>query len=189
MKLSAPSVVTEDVLLFADSDMFFIAPFDPHSFERDGQVPLLLETGQRGLIANNDEWQATCSRLLGLPVEPEVDTNYVGQLIWWRRQNALEAVQRVAEHTGRSWQQAIAPLSGFSEYVLYGLYSHKVLGEQRSGHWHDGTVRTLCYWGTDRLDAQGLEEFKARREPHHHSAMVSSKSGTALADIRRAFGY
>jgi hypothetical protein len=188
VKLSAPSIVTEDVLLFADSDMFFIAPFDAHAYERDDKVPLFLETGQRGLIANNDAWQTTCSRLLGLPVEHEYDTNYVGQLIWWRRQNALDTVSRVEQVAGKSWQQTIAPLSGFSEYILYGLYSHKFLGD-RSGHWHDGTVRTLCYWGTDTLDVKALEAFAAQRTADHHSAMVSAKSGTSLADIRKVFSY
>lgn len=188
VKLSAPTVVSEDVLLYADSDMFFIAPFDAHSFERSGNVPLLLETGQRGLIPNNDEWQAACSRLLGLAVERECDTNYVGQLIWWRRANALATVRRVEETTGKPWQQAIAPLSGFSEYVLYGLHSNRVLGSQ-SGHWNDSIVRTLSYWGTDRLDLKGIEDFKTQRLPHHHSAMISAKSQTSVADIRKAFAY
>jgi len=188
VKLSAPGVVSEDVLLFADSDMFFIAPFDAAAFEREGQVPLFLETGQRGLIPNNDLWQSNCSRLLGIPVEQQYDTNYVGQLIWWRRQNALQTVQRVEEVAGRSWQQSIARMSAFSEYILYGLHSHKILGE-RSGHWHDGTVRTLCYWGTDTLDLQALQAFAAKRTPEQHSAMVSAKSGTTLADIRKVFNY
>lgn len=187
VKLSVPNVIAEDVLLYADSDMFFIAPFDPRSFERDGRVPLFQETGQRGLIPSNDEWQATCSKLLGIPAETECDNNYVGQLIWWRRKNVLAAVERVQQSTGKAWQQAIAPLSGFSEYILYGLHSHRILGEQ-SGHWNDGLVRTLCHWRTHPLDIQALEAFKASREPHHHSAMVSAKSHTAMSDIRTVFG-
>jgi len=67
VKLSVPAITTEDVLLYADSDMFFVAPYDPRSFERDGKVPLFVEPGQRGLIENNDRWQATASRLFGLP--------------------------------------------------------------------------------------------------------------------------
>lgn len=186
VKLSAPAAIAEDVLLYADSDMFFIAPFDPHSFERDEKVPLFLETGQRRLIQSNAEWQATCSRLLGIPGVADDDDNYVGQLIWWRRQNALATVRRVQEVTGKEWQQAIAPLSGFSEYILYGLHSHKILN-QNSGHWYDGVIRTLCYWEMIPLNLQDLGEFKAKRAPHHHSAMVSAKSRTSIADIRAVF--
>jgi hypothetical protein len=112
--------------------------------------------------------------------------NYVGQLIWWRRQNALAAVQRVQQVHGKQWQRAIAPLSAFSEYILYGLHSHRLLGDA-SGHWHDGTVRTLNYWDTKALSPQALEAFRAQREPHHHSAMISAKSHTPVDAIRRVF--
>lgn len=186
VKLSAPAFLTEDVLLYADSDMFFIAPFDPHSFEQDDKVPLFLETGQRGLIQSHDVWQATCCRLLGIPPLDDDDDNYVGQLIWWRRNNALAAVARVQEVAGKQWQQTIAPLSGFSEYILYGIHSSKMLKE-KSGHWSDGIVRTLCYWGTTPLSEKDLASFSAQRAPHHHSAMISAKSGTSIADIRAIF--
>jgi hypothetical protein len=186
VKLSAPTVINEDVLLYADSDMFFIEPFDPRSFECNDAVPLFLETGQRGLIQSHDVWQATCCRLLGIPNLKDDDDNYVGQLIWWRRQNALAAVARVQEVAGKQWQQAIAPLSGFSEYILYGVHSNHILKEQ-SGHWPDGTVRTLCYWGTTPLSGKELLSFSESRATHHHSAMVSAKSGTSMADIRAVF--
>jgi hypothetical protein len=186
VKLSAPRVVTEDVLLYADSDMFFIAPYDPRSFERDGKVPLFVETGQRGLIENNDRWQAVCSKLLGIPAEQGCDTNYIGQLVWWRRQNALKMLELVESVNSRDWQRCIAPLHAFSEYILYGLHSARVL-QENSGHWHDPMIRTLCYWRTEKLGIPELEEFRSQREPHQHSAMVSAKSGTSVADIRKVF--
>ena len=187
VKLSVPAAVSEDVLLYADSDMFFIAPFDPRGLERDGKVPLLFETGQRGLIPSNDYWQAVASRLLGLPVESESDVNYVGNVIWWRRDNALAALQRVQEMSGKGWQRAIAPLPGFSEYILYGVFCHRLLGAA-SGHWYDDRNRTLSYWGTTPLDLKGLEEFKATRTAHDHSVMISAKSKTSIEDIRKVFG-
>ncbi len=186
VKLSVPAVVTQDVLLYADSDMFFVEPYDPRSFERDGKVPLFLETGQRGLIEDNDRWQGVASRLLGLPAEADCDTNYINQLIYWRRQNVLDMLRRVEEVTGREWARAVAPLSGFSEYILYGLYAARVLSDA-SGHWHDGMIRTLNHWQPAPLDFKGLEQFKATRAAHHHSVMVSAKSGTAVSDIRKVF--
>ncbi|QNT68074.1 DUF6492 family protein [Defluviicoccus vanus] len=186
VKLSVPGVVSEDVLLYADSDMFFIQPYDPRNYERGDRVPLFAETGQRGLITSNDLWQAVGSCLLGLPVETDCDSNYVGQLVYWRRANAVDMVRRVEEVNGHSWQQEVASRSDFAEYILYGLYATRVLGE-RSGHWHDDLVRTLCYWPAVPLDRPALERFRGTRQPHHHSAMVSSKSGTPVADIRAVF--
>ena len=186
VKLSVPSAVSEDVLLYADSDMFFVAPFSPRSYEREGRVPLLFESGQRGLIPSNDRWQAVAAKLLGLPVERDCDINYVGNVIWWRRANVLKALQRVNEVTGRSWQRAIAPLTGFSEYILYGVFCHRVLGEQ-AGHWYDDVDHTLTYWGTSPLDIAKLQQLKEKRAPHHHSAMISAKSHTSISDIRKVF--
>lgn len=188
VKLSVPFAVTEDVLLYADSDMFFIEPYDPRSFERDGKVPLFVETGQRGLIANNDEWHAIAARLLGVPAESSYDTNYINQLIWWRRETAQAALRRVENVQQREWALAIAQLlRGFSEYTFYGVYVDYVVGAERAGHWHDGVIRTLNHWRPMPLDRGELEAFKAQRQLHHHSVMVSSKSNTAVADIRSVF--
>ena len=186
VKLSVPAVVPEDVLLYADSDMFFIAPFEPAAFERHGTVPLFAEPVPRGLIPAQDRWQRACSKLLGVAPAHSFETNYVSQLIWWRRSNALATVRRVEDSTGRPWQQAIGALSGFSEYILYGLHAERILGAD-AGQWRDETVRTLCYWGTRPLSPRDLDILKSKRQPHHHSAMVSSKSDTPIRDIRKAF--
>lgn len=186
VKLSAPSAIAEDVLMYADSDMFFVAPFDPTSYERGGTVPLYAEPGQRGLIPNNDKWQKVCSKLLGIPPQVDFDINYVGPLIWWRRAHALAAVERVETVTGRPWQQAIARLGGFSEYILYGLHYDQVLGPN-CGHWHDETLRTHVHWKFHPLDESGLQRFKAGIKPHHHSACIQSKSETPIEAIRQVF--
>lgn len=187
VKLSAPAALPEEVLLYADSDMFFITPFDPRTYERDGKVPLLEEVGVCGKIDFNDRWQAVCASLLGLPVEINCDKGYIGQLVHWRRLNALGMLERVESVKARDWQRCIASLSVFSEYILYGLYSARVLCESTSGHWHDPIVRTLCYWPETKLDIAGLQTLKAQREAHHHSAMISAKSDTSVADIRKVF--
>ena len=186
VKLSIPSAVTEDILLYTDSDVFFCAPYEPRDFERDGKVPLLYETGQRGLIPSNDAWQAVSARLLGIPVETNCDVNFIGNTVCWRRANALALQQRVAEIAGKRWELALAPLNQFSEYILYGLFASRVLGEN-SGHWNDGVIRTLTHWQPVKLDVNGLEQLKAKYEPHQYSVMVSAKSKTEVADIRKVF--
>ncbi|WP_319437064.1 DUF6492 family protein [Mycobacterium sp. RTGN5] len=186
VKLSIPNAVNDDVLLYTDSDVFYVAPYDPRAYERDGKVPLFIETGQRGKIADNDYWQAVSSRLLGIPAEAEADTNYVGNAICWRRDNVLEMQRRMESVAHRRWERTVAPLSRFSEYVLYGLYVTRVLGED-SGHWNDGTIRTLSHWNPAPLDVAGLQQLKAQLTPQYHSVMVSAKSRTPVEDIRKVF--
>lgn len=186
VKLSIASVVPEDVLLCTDSDVFFISAFEPRDLERGGKVPLFVETGLRGMIPNNDRWHQSAAELLGLPAEATFDTNYIGNVIPWRRQNVLELQRRLESRTAKPWQQALAAKLAFAEYVLYGMFVQKVLREA-SGHWNDPVVRTLCYWGTTPLDQEGLERLKSTRQPHHHTVMISAKSRTPVESIRRAF--
>jgi hypothetical protein len=186
VKLSVPSVVSEDVILNTDSDVFFIAPYEPRQLEKDGRVPLFVETGQRGLIESNDRWHDIAAGLLGLPAEHTYDTNYIGNVIPWRRANVLAMQRRVQEVTGKSWQLALAPLNAFSEYILYGFYNQRLLGTE-AGHWEDGVLRTLNYWQTTPLSVEQLTEFKAKREPAQHSVMISAKSRTPVAHIRKVF--
>jgi hypothetical protein len=186
VKISIPFALRTDVLLYSDSDVFFIKPFEPRTLERGGNVPLYRETGQRGVIDFNDRWQAVGSRLLGLPVETGCDTNYVGNVITWRRENVVSMCERIEQNMCVKWQRAIVPLSVFSEYILYGLFADRLLGT-RSGHWHDPVTRTLCHWQPSLLDIAGLEKLKQGERPEHYSVMISAKSKTPVADIRRVF--
>lgn len=187
VKISIPNVVKEDVLLYADSDVFFVTPFDPRSLERSGSVPLFVETGQRGLIRSNDHWHNVAARLLGIPAEEGgYDTNYIGNVITWRRETAVAMCRRIEEVTGKSWPLVLAPLNAFSEYILYGMFAQRVLGEC-SRQWNDGVLRTLNYWRTQPLSYAELQQLKATFRPHHHSVMISAKSRTPVTDIRRVF--
>jgi hypothetical protein len=185
VKLSAADVVQEDVLFFVDSDVFFVAPFDPGSFEKDGRVPLFVETGKAGLIPFNDAWHAVAARLLGLPAQNSYDTNFIGNVICWRRANVLR-LHRALEKVGKKdWELLVAPLPKFSEYILYGLFITRVL--ENDGHYADGVDRTLTYWGTEPLARPDLVSLKNKLGPEHHSVMVSAKSHTPAKSIRDVF--
>jgi hypothetical protein len=186
IKLSIPTMVPEDVLLYTDSDVFFVGPYDPRAFERDGKLPLFVERGQRGLIKNNDAWHRVAAELLGLEPQQSYDTGYIGNVIPWRRDIAVALLQRIAAVADKPWQLAVTRRLVFAEYILYGMFSQDVLGAS-AGLWEDGTLRTLCYWPPIPLDFAGLEKLKSALSPQHHSVMISAKSRTPVADIRSVF--
>jgi hypothetical protein len=74
-----------------------------------------------------------------------------------------------------------------SEYVLYGMYCEHLLKE-RSGHYFDSNVSSLCYWNTQKLDVASLKEFRDELKPEHLAVMVSAKSRTPVRNIRHVFG-
>ena len=191
VKLTMPTHVREDVLLYTDSDTFFVAPFDPRALEKDGMPPFFAEV-LPDAMGFNDAWHRVAAELLGLSAEvgPSAGAatreNYVGNVICWRRDNVVSMLERVRATTHRPWQLSIAGQKVFSEYILYGVYVQRVLGKS-SGQWHDSTVRTQSYWGTAPLSLTQLEKLKAGLQPQHHSVMISGKSQTPVRDIRKVF--
>lgn len=187
IKLSIAGSIEEDAFYLVDSDIFFARPFNPDDTVRDGRVPLMVETGQAGLIANNDNWHNIACRLLKLPEKPVHDTNFVGPMICWRRDHALELQRYLSEcNGGRELVSIMSEHLWFSEFILYGLFVTEVLKE-RSGHWIDDSYHTLCHWGENPLDAAGLADLKRGGQPDQFAVMINAKSHTPSALIRDAF--
>lgn len=187
VKLSVAEHLVEDVMLFADSDTFFCQPFDPHDMERDGKVALLRETGQRGLIDNNDRWHQVAAGLLGVPAEETYDTNFISNVVCWRRDHALALKAHVEARHGKSLTRVLASQTAFSEYILYGLFVTHVLGENGK-HWYEPRHRTVSHWQEVPLDEAGVLALKSEIDDYTHSIMISAKSRTPMAVIRKIFG-
>jgi len=186
VKLSVAHVVPADVLVYVDSDVFFVSPFDPRDAVRDGAVPLLCQLRAPAVNAENAAWHRSAARLLRLPLQESSDTNFVGNLVAWRRENVLRLHQHVRAVGGRGLVQAVAGQRAFSEYVLYGTFVRRVLGAQ-AGQYESADDDTLCYWSTATLNEDGLRELRRQLAPHHRAVMVSAKSRTPVTLIRRVF--
>lgn len=185
VKLSAAIHLREDVLIFVDSDTFFVDRFVPADTLREGRVPLFCERGEAVRSPMGEGWLKVASELLGTN-PPEEPVSYVGNLITWRRENVLALHAHIERTQGRPWVEAICRQPTLSEYFLYGWFCERVLGEG-AGHYLDATIPSLNYWQTDALDTAGLEALKARLRPEHVAVMVSAKSGTPIAPIRSTF--
>jgi hypothetical protein len=189
VKLSVPRVVSEQTLFYVDSDVFFVRKFDPESLLRDGKAPLFCEPIRRGLIPYNDRWHAVASGLLGIPVEASYETNFIGNIICWRRSTAMALTEHVARVANRHWIPAFASAWRLSEYVLYGLYVTRVSKEAAAQQYSDPVDRTLCYWDTKPMNEDDLQRFRDRLEAPKLAAMISAKSQTGVRAIRKVFGY
>lgn len=196
VKLSVANEISQDVLLFVDSDVFFVKPFDPKTLEKDGKVPLFMELGQieKSRInkdqtiwfERNDTWHQVAAKLIGLAPEAQYDTNFIGNIIPWRKENVIELHKHLTKINKRNWVLTIANKWMFSEYVLYGLYITQSKLEE-SGHYHDGIERTACYWDVHPLDEKDLLKIKNNLTTDQHSVMISAKSPTPVDRIRKVF--
>jgi hypothetical protein len=187
VKLSVAAFVPADVLIFVDSDVFFVRSYDPIQTMRDGKVPLFREYGEELRSEFNQRWHHVGAKLFGLEPLDDYLTSYVGNLITWRTENVHLLHEHIENVTGRSWIESLSRLPAMSEYVLYGMFCEHILKE-RSGHYFDSAISSLCYWRTQKLDIAGLEELRGGLRPEHVAVMVSAKSRTPVDDIRHVFG-
>jgi hypothetical protein len=180
VKLSMPRHLQEDVLMFVDSDVAFVRPFDDESFIRGDQVRLFRLPGE-GKIVEQYPWHQTAARLLGLPPTDYFGARYIGNIVSWRRDNALKMYEHIERTTGRNWLESVVSQWHLSEYILYGVFVDHVLKEQ-SGHWAD--VSNICheYWDDRPLSREALQEFFATMQPEHVAVMISAKARMGLRD-------
>jgi len=176
-KFALPLGMDEDVVLFADSDMFFLRPFDLASLANGEATRLYRKPDGIAAVGmpNHAVWCANAASLLGLSAPSLPSPDYINNLVSWRRDNVRALVAHIERISGRDWVSAIASQRRFSEYMIYGYFVERVLGLGPAGHW--GDERELCkvYWF--EADAGGIDSlgsFEEVMEPWQVAVGVQS---------------
>ncbi|WP_157732876.1 DUF6492 family protein [Bosea sp. AS-1] len=188
-KFAVAKSASEDIILFADSDMLFVRPFDVAGLERDGAVRLYRKPDAiTADMARHRPWCENAAALLGLGTASWPGPDYINNMVSWRREHVLGLLAHVERLSGRDWVSAIARDRQFSEYLLYGYYVERVLGLETAGHWPD--ARELCkvYWFPE--DVTGfdlLKSFEEVLEPWQVAIGVQSFIGQPLDQVRALF--
>ncbi|WP_332694033.1 DUF6492 family protein [Bosea sp. (in: a-proteobacteria)] len=181
-KLAFPLKSHEDVVLFADSDMIFLRPFEVASLAAAGGVRLYRKPeGITGEMTRHRDWCELASRLLGLPEPTFPSADYINNLVSWRRDNIVAMMARIEQNTGRDWVSAIAANRQFSEYMIYGYFVERVRGLAEAGHWPDAHELCKVYWfDEDVTDLAGLRSFEEVLEPGQVAVGVQSFTDVPL---------
>jgi hypothetical protein len=186
VKLSIPTKVREDVLIYVDTDVAFIRAFDPHSFVREGKVRLFRIPGAHR--EPQVEWHRTAGRLLGLPPSDYYGASYVGDLISWIGGNVVKLHEHIERVTGRHWLRATCTQWQMAEYLLYGTFVDHILGEEASGHYYDPTCICFGYWDWRAMSEDEVRQWLAGAGLQHVAIMVASYSKTPLRNYGRLIG-
>jgi hypothetical protein len=88
--------------------------------------------------------------------------DYVGNVISWNRQLALDACERIEATAGLPWHVAFARARTVSEYLAYGLFVDRVVGPETAGVWIDERSWCHTYWGPGPLSPLQVEGFVAQ---------------------------
>lgn len=150
-KLSACYATAAEHLLYADSDIQFIAPLKIEALINNEKLRLhrIPNAMDHGLHLT---WHKVASRLLGIK-EQYSGADYIGQLISWRSSTLKKLHDHIEATTQKKWNLAVGQELRFSEYILYGTYVDRVLEDQSQ---HFPTDRDLSYCCWDEKDVDNL---------------------------------
>lgn len=179
VKIATAQFITEELIIFADSDVAFVKPCDLSSLLRQEQLRLYCDpVGNPTQKQMHQKWHESAAKLLNIESDPTIP-DFIGQVVTWRRSNVVSLCQHVENVSGQCWINAIANTWHFSEYVLYGLYVTQILKES-SGHYLD--PQTIChdYWDPKPLSDEEIREFIKTVEPHQFAIMISAKAGISV---------
>lgn len=193
-KLALPDVITEDVILYADSDVAFLRPYDLASQILANQVLASQGmTGQTRLYRKpggimpgmpHVAWARAAARSLGIKAPDLPANDYITALVTWRRDNAVGLLRHLENQSGKHWVAAVAQRRGFSEWLLYGMYCDNVLGNA-SRHVHDEHSLAYMVWFEKDVPANGLGDLRLLLEPGQVAIGIQSFIGFPVDEIRR----
>ncbi|MGF1542282.1 MAG: DUF6492 family protein [Pleurocapsa sp.] len=186
IKLAIAKYIDEEVLIFADSDVFFIRPFDLKQYiTADGQVRFFCEPD--AVLENNNHlppWYYDASKLLGIDDPGFPASNYMGQLVFWYKPNILKLHQHLEQIHHKGWIEVLCNQWNFSEYILYGVFVEKIL-QETSKHYFDSQDLCLNYWEENSMSEQGLKQFFTNIVPEHIAVMISAKADIPLNQYKQ----
>lgn len=177
--------IEQETLVYVDSDVAFLRPFDCAHFWRDGKLRLFRRDD--ALLApghdNHRVWSANAAAVVGI-VAPEISQHdYISTLIAWRRSSVRDMLARIEKISGRHWVEAVCARRKFSECMIYGRFVDEVAFG--AGHYHSSEEFCRVHWtGTALSDAQ-FEAFVADMSPEQVAIGMQSFIGTDLGRIRR----
>lgn len=176
VKLSVAEWSQADVFMFADSDVFFVRPFDARSTLKDDRVRLFRtpKKGEDHKDRRHKHWDHHAARLFSLQGNDHCKFDYISQLNTWRRDVLIKLLERIEEGTGMPWKQALCNQLHFSEYVIYGVFVDRVLGTTDAGHYLDWSEICNCSWHQVIDGQQALNRFINRTLPNQSAVLVQS---------------
>lgn len=182
-RIAIAAHVEEPLLVFCDSDVAFVKPFDMARFRRDGLTRLFRRDGALAApgLDGHRIWSANAGRVLGLQGESRHD--YISTLIAWDRASVRAMCERIEAVTGKSWVAAIGARRRFSECLLYGRFVDEVRGG--AGHFHGSEEFCRVHWTGEALDDAGFRAFVETMSDDQSAIGMQSFIGTDLGRIRK----
>ncbi len=159
VKLQMAHELKEEGLLYCDSDVFFIRPFDVNSLMKDGQFYYYsTPAGFRRENAPNPTYLDAASQQLGMGDCAFPCPSYVENSVAWHGPTVRALCEHLEKLHQCDWRVTLGRKFILSEYSLYGLFVDRIL--------HDKTQLKLfsesyckTAWSTSDVNGLNLDTF------------------------------
>ena len=180
IKLGIAEHVQEDILVYMDSDEFFVkeTSFD-ELFLKDGKIRLFRGNEGCGL-----RWAKTVAEILSLDVSDCRRYSFVGHPVTWSRAKVLDLLRFIEKKHKADWHSVISKYWNFSEYQLYGCYTVFAEKSDESLYTTPVDYSHQLAWKNgvcpDPLSEQECIEFFNAIKDDKYFGMITSASKTPL---------
>jgi hypothetical protein len=171
------------ILVYCDSDVVFLKPFDCGAFRRDGKARLFRNDNGLPEIGDHPLWSENAGKALGIASPKISPHDYISTLIAWRRDTVNAMCARIEDVHGRHWIEVVAASRKFSECLIYGRYADELMAG--AGHFHDSRELCRVHWTGSSLSDAGFRDFVAGMSEDQVAVGMQSFIGTDLSRIRR----
>ena len=188
-RIAIAAHVQQDVLVFCDSDVVFLKPFDCGAFHRDGKVRLFRRDDTMASETRYDHrlWSRNAGEALGIASPAVSPHDYISTLIAWRRETMTAMCRWIEAQHGRSWIEVLGSSRKFSECMVYGRYVDEVL--QGADHFHSAEEFCRVHWFGQALSDDEFHTLVASMEPEQVAVGVQSFLGVEPDRIRRLIAH
>jgi hypothetical protein len=178
----------EDVLIFCDSDVAFLKPFDCGTFWRGGTARLFRRDGVLADEGHEEHriWSRNAGAALGIDPSRTSAHDYISTLIAWRRDTVLAMCGEIEKVHARGWVEVVGSTRKFSECMIYGRYVDDLL--EGAGHFHASEEFCRVHWTGQALSDDEFRRFVAAMAPEQVAIGMQSFIGTDIGRIRRLIG-
>jgi hypothetical protein len=126
-KLALPRLMDEQVVMFVDSDAFFLRPFDMAGLVEGGATRLYrVPGGIRPDMRNHVGWLRKAEALFGLAPAPLPADDFVNHMVSWHVPTARAMLDAIEARHGEPWVATLSRGRALSEYLVYGTYATRV---------------------------------------------------------------
>ena len=180
IKMEMAFQLQEQGLLYCDSDVFFVRPFDISSLCKDERYRYFSTVDRyEEKVIPNPKYTTVSARLLGIKENPFPSPTYVDNLVVWHSPTVQAMCAHISQVSGRDWRVSLGREIFLSEYSIYGLFVDHVL--KNRSHLkleHHRLCKTV--WHRGAMDDAALETFCSELEASIVALGVQSFAGVKV---------